>query len=263
MDLTNTWRSLYTLRYIPITIIQVVFAAGTIFILLAIQATSGLRVAKESLRHYLSQAELCVQYLNEMGQSWKCASDIADILKKLLQQQLKPVLEKKLAQSSKKHGKEVEAKTPSTVSVPTSHPVPYPGYQLPSTAYASPPRTPANDSWFSYGDGHTGSAPSYTSNSSSVYSGQSVSPAEAPLHDFGFPSMETAGFLAMADGEGFSHAPFIAPFHTVGLNADDMESHIQQGDENMLWPEETAMTDWQDMDFASLQHYLGGNGNIQ
>ncbi|KAJ3753538.1 hypothetical protein EV360DRAFT_53319 [Lentinula raphanica] len=95
MDLLEIYRALYTLRYVPITPIQIVFAAGTIYVLLAVQATTGLRVAKKELETYVNRAELCIQYLMEIGQSWKCASDIADILKDLIVTQLKPVLERK------------------------------------------------------------------------------------------------------------------------------------------------------------------------
>ncbi|KAJ7583168.1 hypothetical protein C8J56DRAFT_790809 [Mycena floridula] len=96
MELLDTWRSLYTLRYVPITLIQVIFAAGTIFLLTAVQATSGLRVSKETLKLSLSDAELCIQYLTEIGKSWQCASKIADILKNILHQQLAPIMEKRL-----------------------------------------------------------------------------------------------------------------------------------------------------------------------
>ncbi|THV02241.1 hypothetical protein K435DRAFT_749764 [Dendrothele bispora CBS 962.96] len=298
MDLTNTWRSSYTLRYIPITIIQTVFAAGTIFILLAIHATSGLRVAKESLRNNLSQADLCVQYLNEMGQSWKCASDIADILKELLQQQLQPVLEKKLGFPGKRsesergmvskaeekeetHGIQIPASSAPSSAVATLTPLTtYPGHQrqqsMPSTAYASPPRTPANESWASvsspsYGDAEMQPSfmpmhPSANSVDLPMYNapqGQNIpsSPMNSRPNFTSFPSMETAGFLAMADGERFSHAPFIAPFHLVGMNTEDIDYHSQQDDGSMPWSDEALTTDWQDFDFASLQRYLGGNEN--
>lgn len=42
----------------------------------------------------LSQVELCIQYLREVGKSWQSATNIAEILSRLLQQQLKPVLDK-------------------------------------------------------------------------------------------------------------------------------------------------------------------------
>jgi hypothetical protein len=92
MELLGVWRSLYTLRYVPVSLVQVVFSAGTIFLLSAIQATSGARFSKVTLHHALSQAELCMQYLHEIGRSYQCAKNVAAILANLIQQQLKPKL---------------------------------------------------------------------------------------------------------------------------------------------------------------------------
>lgn len=74
---------------------QAAFSAGTIYLLGAVQAATGLRVAQESLKHSLSQAQLCVQYLLHIGTSWHCANSIAEILRNLLQQQLKPLLDRR------------------------------------------------------------------------------------------------------------------------------------------------------------------------
>ena len=52
-------------------------------------------MAQESLKHSLSQAQLCVQYLLEIGKSWHCANNIAEILRNLLQEQLKPILDRR------------------------------------------------------------------------------------------------------------------------------------------------------------------------
>jgi hypothetical protein len=90
MELSSVWRSSYTLRFTPITLVQVLFSAGTVFLLSAVQATSGVRFARQSLSHSLMQAELCIQYLSEIGQSWNCANHICGILGNLLQEQLKP-----------------------------------------------------------------------------------------------------------------------------------------------------------------------------
>ncbi|KAG6887908.1 hypothetical protein C0992_010284 [Termitomyces sp. T32_za158] len=95
VELLGTWRSLYTLRYTPITLVQTAFSAGTIYLLGAVQAATGLRVAQESLKHALAQAQLCVEYLVEIGKSWQCATNIGDILRRLLQEQLKPLLDKR------------------------------------------------------------------------------------------------------------------------------------------------------------------------
>jgi len=95
VELLGTWRTLYSLRYSPITLVQTAFSAGTIYLLVAVQAATGLRVAQESLKHSLSQAQLCVHYLLEIGKSWHCANNIAEILRNLLQEQLKPILDRR------------------------------------------------------------------------------------------------------------------------------------------------------------------------
>lgn len=92
MELAETYRTLYSLRYVSITWVQVVFSAGTVFILSAVQATSGSRLAHVSLNHSLSQVDLCIQYLTETGRSWNCANNIAGILKSLRKEQLIPRL---------------------------------------------------------------------------------------------------------------------------------------------------------------------------
>ncbi|TFK73146.1 hypothetical protein BDN72DRAFT_247733 [Pluteus cervinus] len=94
MELLHTYRSLYSLRYCPISLVQIVFAAGTVFLLGAVHATSGLRVAKEALRHAQAQADLCIQYLMEIGRSWHCATNVAEIFRKLMYEKLWPWLER-------------------------------------------------------------------------------------------------------------------------------------------------------------------------
>ena len=93
MQLLLTWRNLYTLRYCPITLIQTVFCAGTVYLLTAIQASSGIRVAQKELRHSLDQEALVRQYLEEIGVSWKSATNISGTLRVLMRQQVRPRLE--------------------------------------------------------------------------------------------------------------------------------------------------------------------------
>jgi len=95
MDLLLTWRNLYTLRYCPITLIQTVFSAGTVYLLTAMQASSGIRIAQKELRHSLDQETLVLQYLQEIGVSWKCATNISGILRSLVDEQVRPLLIRK------------------------------------------------------------------------------------------------------------------------------------------------------------------------
>ncbi|KAJ7721044.1 hypothetical protein B0H16DRAFT_379677 [Mycena metata] len=96
MELLETWSSLYTLRLSPITLLQVVFSAGTIFLLRSLQATTNQRIAHASLKTSLAQAEQCVRYLHEMGQTWPCALRTGDILKTVLHDKLRPIIERRL-----------------------------------------------------------------------------------------------------------------------------------------------------------------------
>ncbi|KAJ7291291.1 hypothetical protein C8J57DRAFT_1211771 [Mycena rebaudengoi] len=65
---------------------------GTIFLLLSLQSALGIRVGIQSLKRSLSQAELCVQYLRDMGKSWKAAASTADILQGLIDTKLEPII---------------------------------------------------------------------------------------------------------------------------------------------------------------------------
>jgi hypothetical protein len=85
MELIATWRTSFTLRFVPVTFAQVLFSAGTIFLLSAVQASAGMRLASQALNHSRSQAGLCIKYLSEIGQSWNCANNIGGILSNLLQ----------------------------------------------------------------------------------------------------------------------------------------------------------------------------------
>lgn len=95
MELLSTWRSLYTLRYCPITLVQTVFSAGTVYLLTAMQASSGIRIAQKELRHSLDQETLVRQYLQETGESWKCSTIISNLLRSLRDEQVMPLLDRK------------------------------------------------------------------------------------------------------------------------------------------------------------------------
>ncbi|KAJ7159997.1 fungal-specific transcription factor domain-containing protein [Mycena crocata] len=96
--LAETWSSVYTLRYTPVPMLQVLFGAGTIYLLLALQASAnGPRVAHGALQTALEQAERCVGYLHEMGRTWRCAARTGDVLHALLHDRLGPIITQRLA----------------------------------------------------------------------------------------------------------------------------------------------------------------------
>jgi hypothetical protein len=73
-------------------LLQSIFDAGKIFILLSLQAARNIRVGIQTIKKSISQAELCVQYLREMGQSWTAAARMAHMLQGLIYSKLEPVL---------------------------------------------------------------------------------------------------------------------------------------------------------------------------
>ena len=93
MKLLSTWRTLYKLRYCPVTLIQTAFSAGTVYLLTAMQPNSGTRISLEELRQLLDQETLVQQYLQEIGLSWNCATNDSDFLRKLMNEQVGPLLE--------------------------------------------------------------------------------------------------------------------------------------------------------------------------
>ncbi|KAJ6463948.1 fungal-specific transcription factor domain-containing protein [Mycena sanguinolenta] len=97
LELVETWQSLYTLRLVPVTMGQVVFNAGTIFMLRALQATASPRIAHAAMNTALAQLELCMKYLNGMGETWASAVRIRDTLQAILNDRLRPVIARRLA----------------------------------------------------------------------------------------------------------------------------------------------------------------------
>ncbi|KAE9402722.1 hypothetical protein BT96DRAFT_918021 [Gymnopus androsaceus JB14] len=260
MDLLGIYRTLYTLRYVPVTPVQIVFAAGTVYVLLAVQATTGLRVAKKELETYIARAELCVQYLTEIGRSWKCASDIADILKGLMTVQLKPVLERRAMKdaSGKKSGRGTAASSSSDPMVgdamdefEISSAATNTGFDTSTSSmgtysdtdsfFSNQPNVQPSSSYAaSFPDSFSSSISQTETSLSSpdflrmLQSDLPSIPSSLPstesfiLQGFAAPhsalsSMETTGFLAMIGGEAMSHTPAIPPFSSMEYTdyADD------------------------------------------
>ncbi|KAM0792179.1 hypothetical protein ACM66B_004876 [Microbotryomycetes sp. NB124-2] len=72
----------YGLRYSTVTLTQISFLSGTVHILSAINASS--QNAPKKFDTAVALARACVGHLDEMGQSWKCATSSADILRRLI-----------------------------------------------------------------------------------------------------------------------------------------------------------------------------------
>ncbi|KAJ7628379.1 hypothetical protein FB45DRAFT_918143 [Roridomyces roridus] len=138
MDLVETWSSLYSLRYVPVPMLQVVFSAGTVFVLFALQATASLRIAHGTLKTSLAQVELCIRYLDEISQTWSAAGRTADILRATLDEKLKPVISRRLSPKS------IEELTPPTTPELPEMEMHGTGHDLSTLAYASSYQHPLN-----------------------------------------------------------------------------------------------------------------------
>jgi hypothetical protein len=88
MELAGIWRKHFLLRYVPITMIQVISAAATIFVVEAVQAVSGTRIALGALESAEKSAGTAIQYLREVGESFASATSVANILQNLIQAQV-------------------------------------------------------------------------------------------------------------------------------------------------------------------------------
>ncbi|KAI0076969.1 hypothetical protein K474DRAFT_1561411, partial [Panus rudis PR-1116 ss-1] len=93
MLIAGNWHNNFSLRYCPLTVIQIIFSAGTVFVLSAIQAISGPRLGRVTLASSLRQIQQCVDYLGVIAESWDCAGDVRAILLNILEMQLKPRLQ--------------------------------------------------------------------------------------------------------------------------------------------------------------------------
>nr|GAT52865.1 predicted protein [Mycena chlorophos] len=97
LDLTSVWANLYTMRFTNVTMLQVLFGAGTVFVLLALQATASARIAHGVLQTALAQTEQCIVYLRDMGCTWVTATRTGDTLASILQDKAYPIIQKRLA----------------------------------------------------------------------------------------------------------------------------------------------------------------------
>lgn len=88
MELAKIWREKFNLRYVPITMIQVISAAATIFVVAAVQAVSGPRIAHGALEMAETNAATTIDYLREIGASFASAANVADILQNLIHEQV-------------------------------------------------------------------------------------------------------------------------------------------------------------------------------
>ncbi|KAF7370442.1 Zn(2)-C6 fungal-type domain-containing protein [Mycena sanguinolenta] len=98
LELLETWSSLFTMRLSSYKMAGVIFSAGTVFFLRALQATGSSRTAHGVLNTALAQVETCIRYLHEMGHTWESAKRSGDMLQSILNDRLKPVIARRMAE---------------------------------------------------------------------------------------------------------------------------------------------------------------------
>ncbi|KLO06178.1 hypothetical protein SCHPADRAFT_946303 [Schizopora paradoxa] len=85
LSLLRLWKKIYgTIRFTPITMIQIAFASGTIYIMAAIQAGTGRRPATAKQADALDRVKEMIDLLKEMGRSWGAATKIAGVFARLV-----------------------------------------------------------------------------------------------------------------------------------------------------------------------------------
>jgi hypothetical protein len=88
MDLATAWRNTHSLSFMPITFTQVVSAAGTVFVLAALQTIAGPRIVARQLEEARAMTETAIRFLREIGNTFSSAAGIAQILRGLLDHQI-------------------------------------------------------------------------------------------------------------------------------------------------------------------------------
>ncbi|KAK7042469.1 Zn(2)-C6 fungal-type domain-containing protein [Favolaschia claudopus] len=73
LELVRTWSSLYNLRHSSLTMQQVIFSAGTIFLLRALKATAGPSIAHDVVDEALAQTEMLLK--RRLGQAGEDAAN--------------------------------------------------------------------------------------------------------------------------------------------------------------------------------------------
>ena len=79
---------------------QIAFSAGTEHLLSAMQACSGGHSVQNDLQYALDQHKALLQHLQEIGRSWPGATKMSEILVRLIEDHLTPLLECKKIHSS-------------------------------------------------------------------------------------------------------------------------------------------------------------------
>lgn len=219
LELLGTWSSLYSLRYCPPTILQVIYSAASIFLLLALQATANRRIAQGSLRTALTQVEQCLGFLDEMGKSWECAARTRDMLRGVLDARLRPIIARRMEQ------KGVAEDLPGLVP-PLGAPADFGGVATNVRAESGVGSVlPPSDMWM-YGDNHSpqpalGDAGSEWSRISMEFLAQLEGDASSCTREAAFSDFDASGFLPTFGSFGNPEFWDQAVFNSAPFEYDD------------------------------------------
>ncbi|KAF7360527.1 Zn(2)-C6 fungal-type domain-containing protein [Mycena venus] len=195
LELTKTWSSLYTLRLAVLTMQGVVFSAGTVFFLCALQATAGPRIEHGKLQVMLAQVQTCISYLHEMGGTWPSSMLTGNMLQAILNDKLRPVIIRRLAH----RGVQMFTATTSDREVPAA-----PGMEGHETGLPAEAASSYVPEWDSQLDTARGwSEPpldNFFQNAPAAFGlGAQASPAPMgadAILELNFPELDTSGFLS-------------------------------------------------------------------
>jgi len=180
----------YTLRLAATTLQGVVFNAGTVFLLRALQATAGPRIAHGVLQAALAQAETCIRYLREMGRTWASSKRTGDMLQAILNDRLRPAIVRRLAHRGEQIPAAATAKrqTPAVSGAVVGHELirePAPSYAAgwdsrldPAAGWSEPPLHP---DFFAQMQNAPAPYPTVM--------------GETAFPELAFPDLDTSGFL--------------------------------------------------------------------
>jgi hypothetical protein len=82
-ELIDFWKARYTLRFVPVTMMSIIFTAGTTWVLVASEAQQS----TEQRQQYLRNAGKCVNHLEHAERLWDSASQLRIMLARLLAEQ--------------------------------------------------------------------------------------------------------------------------------------------------------------------------------
>ncbi|KLO08374.1 hypothetical protein SCHPADRAFT_893935 [Schizopora paradoxa] len=233
LSILRSWKQQYqTIRFAPITLIQVIFACGTVFLLQAHEANTGRRIADQKQTEALDRVVEVIDFMKELGQSWAGALKIVGIFERLLEEQRQRMHESIELSRARKSGRRGQHSatlgaddafgggTPPLLSVDASENLAVSSDDgFPASAMQSSmlqlPNAYDSDGGFASDEGHTSASPSFYDQVEQANYGMHgaldllVDPQNA-FHNAGM--FDFAGTAwGMPNGDALSNLPFMGP----------------------------------------------------